>query len=175
MTINVMNLRQTILKEHSKGNCTKIVNWVGNSQKRFDELFNLFLNDEYRVIQRAAWPLSYIAIACPKLIFKHFAKLIKNLNKPGLHTAVKRNTVRLLQEVVIPERFHGEVMDLCFGFISSLDEAVAVKAFSLTILQNLSKQYPDIKQEMKTIIEDRWDFETAAFKSCAMKILKRIY
>ena len=135
MTINVMNLRQTILKEHSKANCTEIVNWVGNSQKRFDELFNLFLNDEYRVVQRAAWPLSYIAIACPKLIAKHFAKLIRNLHKPGLHNAVKRNTVRLLQEVAIPERFH----------------------------------------EMKTIIEDRWDFETAAFKSCAMKILKRIY
>jgi hypothetical protein len=48
-----MDLRQTILAEHSKANCNKIVKWVGNSQKRFSELFNLFLNSEYRVNQRA--------------------------------------------------------------------------------------------------------------------------
>ena len=30
-----MDLRQTILAEHSKANCNKIVKWVGNSQKRF--------------------------------------------------------------------------------------------------------------------------------------------
>jgi hypothetical protein len=38
-----MDLRQTILAEYSKANCNKIVKWVGSSQKRFSELFNLFL------------------------------------------------------------------------------------------------------------------------------------
>ena len=41
-----MKLRETILKEHSKANCRRIVKWVGHDQKRFDELFSLFLNDE---------------------------------------------------------------------------------------------------------------------------------
>lgn len=169
-----MNLREAILAEHSKAQTNKIINWVGDSQKRFDELFSLFLHDENRVVQRAGWPLSYIAIAYPKLIVKHFSELLKNLHKSRLHSAVKRNTVRMLQEITIPQRFHGDVMNLCFDYISSPDEAVAVKAFSLTILQNLSKQYPDIKQELKTIIENRWDFETAAFHSRARKILKEL-
>ncbi len=167
-----MKLRETILKEHSKANCTRIVNWIGQEQKRFDQLFNLFLNDEYRVVQRAAWPLSYIVIAHPRLIQKHFSKLIKNLHKPNIHDSVKRNTLRLLQEISIPKRFHGEVMSTCFDYIMSPTEKAAIKAFSLTILHNLSKQYPDIKQELKTVIEDRWDFETAAFHSRAKKILK---
>lgn len=80
----------------------------------------------------------------------------------------------MLQEITVPQRFHGDVMNLCFDYISSPDEAVAIKAFSLTILQNLSKQYPDIKQELKTIIENRWDFETAAFHLRARKILKEL-
>ena len=33
-----MNLREEILKEHSKAQCTKIVNWVGTNQQRFDEV-----------------------------------------------------------------------------------------------------------------------------------------
>ena len=169
-----MNLRETILKEHSKANCTRIVKWIGSDQKKFDELFGLFLYDEYRVVQRAAWPLSNAAMAHPQLIKKHFGKLIRNLGKPGLHDAVKRNTVRLLQDVPIPERFHGGVMNICFDYIQSPDETAAVKAFSLTILEKFSVQYPEIKNELKTIIEDRWNYEKAAFRSRAKKILKRL-
>jgi hypothetical protein len=32
------------------------------------------------------------------------------------------------------------------------------------------KDYPGIKQELKLIIEERWPYETAAFRSRAKKI-----
>src|SRR3989337_3469804 len=102
-----MKLREQILKEHTKANCDLIVKWVGNSQQRFDELFDLFLHDEYRVVQRAGWPLSNAVIAYPKFIQKHFSQLLKNLEKPNLHNSVKRNTVRLLQNMLVPQRFQG--------------------------------------------------------------------
>jgi len=168
-----MTLRDQLLKEHTKANCDAIVKWIGNSQQRFDELFKLFLSDEYRIAQRAAWPLSYAAVANPKFIQKHFSKLLGNLQKTNLHTAVKRNTVRLLQDIPIPEKFHGQVMNLCFDYVISPGEAAAVKAFSLTILENLSRQYPEIKSELKTVIEDRWHFESAAFHARARKILEK--
>jgi hypothetical protein len=148
------------------------VDWVGNSQKKFDELFNLFLNSEYRINQRAAWPLSCCVMAHPGFISKHFRALIRNLHKPGIHDSVKRNTLRLLQHINIPKKFHGEIMDTCFHYLSSPDEPVAVKAFALTILQNLSKQYPEIRNEIKLIIEERWEHETPAFHSRAKKFLK---
>ena len=169
-----MKLREIILAEHSKANCNRIVNWIGTNQQRFDELFRLFLVDEYRVVQRAAWPLSNAVMAHPLFIQKHFGKLIRKLEKPGIHDSVKRNSIRLLQYVSIPEKFHGKIMNRCFEYISSPHEAVAIKAFSLTVLQNLSRQYPEIRQELKTIIEDRWDFESAAFRSRAKKILKEL-
>lgn len=106
-----MNLRETILEEHSKKNCDKIISWVGTDQKRFDELFLLFLNDEYRVTQRASWPLSFCTKAHPFFIEKKLDKLLKNLKKPGLHDAVKRNTVRLLQHVNIPKQQEGVIME----------------------------------------------------------------
>ena len=166
-----MKLRDEILKEHSKEQTGRIVQWVGNSQERFDELFELFIKDEHRVVQRAGWPLSYCVIEHPALIKKHFGRLIKNLDQQGLHNAVKRNTIRLLQAVTIPKKYQGTVMNICFSYIASPDEAVAIKAFSLTVLQNLSKTYPEILPELKLLIEERWDYETAAFKSRAKKIL----
>jgi hypothetical protein len=168
-----MNLRNSILAEHSKANCKRIVKWIGSDQQRFDALFALFLHDEPVVMQRAAWPMSNSVIEHPQLVHKHFAKLLANLTKPHLHTAIKRNTLRLLQEVDIPIRYHGKVMNTCFEYILEPEEKPAVKASALAILQKLSFIYPEIIAEMTTIINDRWELESAAFRSRAKKILRK--
>lgn len=169
-----MNLREEILKEHSRAQCTKIVKWVGSNQQRFNELFGLFIHDDYRVVQRSGWPLSYCVIDYPSFINKHWKALINNLKKPGLHNAVKRNSIRLMQDLEIPEKFHGEIMDICFRFLESPTEALAVKVFSMSVLGNLAALYPDIKPELKLVIEEQLPHQTAGFKSRAKKVLKML-
>jgi hypothetical protein len=167
-----MDLKQTILDEHSKKQCMKIVNWVGNNEDRFAELMKLFFDGDNLVAQRAGWPISYCVMAHPKLAEPYFKKLIDLLNKPSVHNAIHRNIVRLLQSVEIPGKFEGQVMDTCFNFIQSPSTPAAVKAFSITCLENLSKKYPEILPELRLIIEERWDTESAAFRSRARRILK---
>jgi len=53
------------------------------------------------------------------------------------------------------KKMNGQVIDLCFRYIAISNEAVAIKAFSLTELQNLSKLYHDIRNELKLVIEER--------------------
>jgi|SRR5437868_6041962 len=168
----MFDLRSEILKEHSKAQCTKIVKWIGADQKRFDELIRLFINDEYRVVQRAAWPLGYCVKAHPKFIDKHWKKIIDNLGKPDLHVAVKRNTMRFLQDIAIPEKYHGEIMNICFQYQESQTEALAVKVFSLTVLGNLAKMYPEITAEVKLLIEEQLPHQTIGYRSRAKKLLK---
>ncbi len=167
-------LRQEILKEHSKAQCTRLVKWVGDNQQRFDELFSLFLNDEYRVVQRAAWPVSYCTIAHPGFINKHWDKLIKNLEKPGLHDAVKRNSLKLLEAIDIPEKYHGAIMNICFNCLESPIATLAVKVYSMAVLGNMVAAYPEIIPELKLLIEDQLPHQTAGFKSRAKKVLKQI-
>ena len=167
-----MNLRETILSEHSKTNCDRIVTWIGSNQQRFNELFYLFLNDESRVTQRAAWPLSFSAIAHPALMKNNFEKLIKNLHHPNLHDVITRNTVKLLQQIEISEECEGDVMNICFQYVESPTEAVAIKAFSLTILGKLAKKFPEILPEIKLLIEGQSEHQTAAFKSRSKRLLK---
>ena len=150
----------------------QIVNWIGADQKRFDELFALFGGNDPVLVQRAAWPMSYAVIDNPSLISKHWKKLLQQLQQPGIHDAVKRNGIRLMEGLAIPEKFHGDVMNICFDFITDPKEKPAIKAFSLTVLYNLSKQYPEIKNELKVVIESQWENESAAFRSRARKMLK---
>ena len=169
-----MNLSNQLRKEHSKNNCLKVVKWVGNSPARLASLLDLFLSDEYRMVQLAAWPLSYVAQAHPEMIRKHLPSIIRNLQRTDTHPAARRNTMRLLQYVEIPKKYQGLVMDRCFTYICDPKEKAAVKAFSLTVLENLSTQYPDIRNELCSIIEDRWDSETPAFRSRARKVLQTV-
>ena len=166
-----MDLRKALLKEHSKNQCNKIVKFIDADQARFAELMNLFFEGEYRITQRAAWPMSYCVAEHPELIKPYLKKLIDHLGKKGLHPAIYRNTLRLLQFEEVPQKYHGKLMTSCFDFIQSNEVPSAIKAFALTILENLSKQYPDIKAELKLIIEERWELEKPAFISRARKIM----
>ena len=169
-----MNLREEILKEHSKEHALKIANYACTSKKNFKALMQCFMSDEYRLAQRAAWSVSWAAKKKPVMITPFIKDLVAVLQKSNVHTAVIRNAVRVLEAIDIPEKFHGTVMNACFNFIEQPSTPVAIKAFSLTTLFNLSNFYPEIKHELKIIIEERWDTETAAFKSRGKKILNNI-
>ncbi len=170
----LMNLEEQILQENSRANCDIIVKWVGASQKKFDQLFQLFLHGDSITTQRAGWPLSYAVQNHPQLIDKHFDSLLNNLTRTGMHNAVRRNTMRLLQDINIPEQYQGQAMDIAFNYIIDPKEKAAVKAFSLTVLENMLEEYPEIGPELKLVIEDQWENQTAAFHSRAKKILYRL-
>ena len=46
-----MNIREALLKEHTKKNTTRIVDYIDADKDRFAELMDLFFNDVYRVNQ----------------------------------------------------------------------------------------------------------------------------
>ena len=167
-------LKKMIHKEHSKAQMLVIVDWVGEDKKRFNELVKLFISKDLLISQRAGYPLSNIAIKHPAWVLPHLGKIISFAQVPGVHDAVRRNTVRILEHVSIPKKVHGIVMNLCFDFISNPNEKVAVKAFSLTILEHMIQDYPEIGAELKIIIEDQWDFQTPAFRVRAKKILNKL-
>ena len=64
------------------------------------------------------------------------------------------------------------MINTCFKFLESSTEALAVKVFSMTVLSNLAKQYPEIVPEIKIVIEDQLPHQSAGFKSRAKKVLK---
>ena len=124
-----MDLLQLLRSEHSKKQTDRIVGYIGDDPTRFATLIDLFFKGEYRITQRAAWPLSYCVRAHPALIGPYFKSLLDNLARKDIHVAVIRNTVRLLQDVDIPKKYHGRVMSTCFEFIQSPETPIAVKGF----------------------------------------------
>jgi hypothetical protein len=169
-----MDFRDSLQKEHSKNQTTKIADYVGFNKARFKQLVEVYLAGPYRITQRAAWPLSLCVERHPELILPHLGHLLKYAARPGVHDAVRRNTVRLLQFIEIPPRYMGAVADLCFGYLSDRKEAIAVRVFSMTVLSNLASKEPGLCEELKLLIEDELPYASPAFRSRGSRTLKAL-
>src|SRR5688500_2686004 len=112
-----MDLKKRLELGQSKLQTGEIVEYVNGRPNRFKLLLEVFLNGSYHITQRAAWPLSICVERWPYLIDSHLKTLLDFLDKPRIHDAVKRNTVRLFQFIDIPKRYHGKVTALCFEYL----------------------------------------------------------
>ncbi|MEM6522185.1 MAG: hypothetical protein AAGF85_00155 [Bacteroidota bacterium] len=168
-----MNIKNELLKEHSKQQAEKIANYIGNDPLRFTKLIDCLLDHEYRVSQRAAMALSHTVDRNPNLLSPHLDRLVQNLRN-NVHVAVVRNTIRLLQEVNIPDNLMGDVADICFGLMESNETPIAVKVFAMTVLANICEKEPDLKNELALIIEDQIPYGSAGFRNRGTKILNKL-
>ena len=163
-----MDIRQVLMSGHSKQRTMAIVEFIGDDPKRFAELMKLFFAGDYRLTQRAAWPMSY----CAELILPYLLKLLACLDREDLHVAVKRNVMRLLQYIEIPKRMTGKVYAHAVDLLDNADEPIAVRAFAMTVAARIAKSEPDLMNELRLIVKKHLPHSTAAFQVRAREILR---
>lgn len=167
-----MNLVDTLSNEHSKSQTMRIVRWIGNDKQRFKQLMDIFLGTDKRLSQRSAWALSYCAEMHPELILPWLNRLISNLGQPNTHPAIDRNTLRFLQFMDVPKRFHGQLIHTCFQMLQKADTPIAVRAFAMTVAFNIVQQEPEMARELKLLIEEWLPNASPGEKSRAKRTLK---
>ncbi len=170
-----MNLRAEILQASFPEDLPKIIKSVGEDAQCFAELIEMLLESQkdYRPSQKALRLLLYYTKHHPEYFDTHLERIILNLKNPVRDT-VKRNTLRLLEELEIPEAWMGEAANICFELLESADTAIAIKVFAMTVLYHISLKEPDLQSELKIILENQMPYGSAGFKSRAKKILKAI-
>ncbi len=169
-----MDIKEALLKEHTKDQCVVIVNHIGKNTDRFSQLVAVFLRGPYRLTQRAAWPLSVCCEKEPHLIRPHLNKILNKLGQADLQVAVKRNVVRLLQFIPIPKHLQGKTVDICFQFLQNNMEPIAVRVFAMTVLANLAKALPELKNDLIPLVEDHLPYASTGFTSRGRKVLKEL-
>jgi hypothetical protein len=168
-----MDIKAELLKEHSKKQTTKIARYIGIDKELFADLMKLFLYGEYIVTQRAARCVNECVEKYPGLIHPYLKQIIGNLDR-HVHDAVRRNTLRILQLIELPESLFGIVTERCFQFLASKSEPVAVKVFAMQVLFNISEKEPGLKNELRLLIEEQMPYASAGFKARGTHILQAL-
>lgn len=169
-----MDITKLLEERHSKQTTELIAKYLIQNPNSISTLINLIDTANIAIKQRASWPISVIAQKKPNLLLPYLEELVSKIEESENHPAVNRNIVRGFQYMKIPEEFEGRILNRCFEFISDHNQPVAVKAFSMTVVHNLSKKYPEICGELKTVIESILPNGSAGIKSRGNKILKAL-
>lgn len=168
-----MNLKEELLKEHSLVQAKKISLWAVESKSNLKQLMAVFFGKEKLLVQRASWSASKAHELKPDWFHNYIPQLIACLEKP-IHGSVRRNSLRMLQTMEIPESLRGKLIDILFSLLMDPKTESAVKAFGMTVASNIAEEYPELKNELKIIIEDQLPYATPSFKSRAKKIIKKL-
>jgi len=80
----------------------------------------------------------------------------------------------VFEPLEIPDNLQDELADLCFGYLADPKEALAIRCASMTILEKICRKIPELKPELRLLIEEHFEHGTAGFKSRARKILKMV-
>lgn len=168
-----MDIAEVLRNGHTKSNTMRIVRYVGSDGEKFSVLMDIFFNGEYRMTQRSAWAVNYCVQYHPELIKPYLNKCIDLLPKKQVHAAVRRNVVRLLQYVEIPKKLQGKVYSHCLDLIDDLKEAIAVKAFAVSVATKIAKKEPSLVNELQLVIKKHLPHTTVAFHKRALDILSR--
>jgi hypothetical protein len=169
-----MNFSTLLENTHSKATTTLIVDEIEANPSKLDELMQLMLGKDLLLAQRAAWPFSFVAEKNPLLFKRYIPQLIQKLENKDDHPAIKRNILRAFQYFNFSAKHEGKLLNISFNLLNDFEQPIAIKAFAMTVIYNLSEKYPEIKNELKLSIENLLPHGSAGIKSRGNKILKQL-
>lgn len=168
-----MDLKKALLEDRTKEYYETLAKQIVADKILLGNLVELVISNDALISNRAAWVISKCADQNITFLKPHISKFILALTK-AKSDGVKRNMLRVLQELVVPKRLHGILVDQCFQIMESKKEAIAIKVFAMTVLSNVCNDIPELKNELRILIEDQLPYGSAGFRSRANKILSKL-
>jgi hypothetical protein len=169
------DLINILLQGQARQTVDDVIIWASDNPAKFKILVEVISgNLDQNIRDRAAWAMSYIAVDNPSILKYHWDTFVNLLANKNTSSPIKRNLVRFMQEVEIPEKHHGKITNRCFELVNDPQEDIAIRAFAMTVLGNLVDKYPEIGNELKLSIEELLPYASAGLKNRAGKILKQL-
>lgn len=168
-----MTLEELLILGQSRKNIDQLILMVLNNPKLFNELWSIFISNKEPESRRAAWAIDILNEDHPFVQEIHIDSLISKLGE-FKHDGLKRHSLSILQNHSIKPDNKGILASYCFKWLETPGESVAVKAYSIKILEQIAEEEPEIKRELIDIIEIQLDEGTPGFKNIGLKTIQRL-
>lgn len=150
----------------------------------FFQLLQFCFSSQQKLAAKACWVFEFVCQENPTLLFPHFDYFIENLKYVKFDSA-KRPLCRILSlfchEASKFEDFNNlftinnrqAITEICFDWLIN-NEKVALKCYSMRILEFLGRDNEWIHPELQLILEQNIHLHSAAYKAAAKDVLKKI-
>ena len=142
----------------------------------FKKLLEYSFMEDKKLAFRASWTLTKVCDRFPALIYPHIENIIRKLEDLDNESA-ERSFLRIISLSdfeMIPENLYGILADHCFKKLNSAVSSIAVKAYSMDIIYELSLKYPELSNELSASINMIQGEASAGVIARGRKILKKL-
>jgi len=124
---------------------------------------------------QASWLMTHLIERKPAIVDQDDVLIFVELLESDILEGVERNIWRSLSFIKIPEIHHESLINIAFEKLENHKTAVAVQAFSMTVLEKLLINEPELQQALKEILMLKLEQQpSAGIRSCATKIIGKI-
>lgn len=138
--------------EASRANTDYVANWAGTNAERIADLVDIALNADGQTAARALWALEKVAAAHHNILLPHIPALVAALPR-FTFSGMRRIACKILMLTDVPQDFDGPIIDFCFRMLETPDEPIGVKANSMSLIASRLSDYPELKPELKAIVD----------------------
>ncbi|GAB3363769.1 hypothetical protein GCM10027566_32540 [Arachidicoccus ginsenosidivorans] len=140
----------------------RIATSAAQSQSAFGQLLALMSSQNVLCCKRAAWCFSLAAKLRPGWTINCQKDLVALLDRENPPDGLLRNTLRILRDSRLQPAFYDRLAYHCFNFVEDPKQAIAIRAFAMHILGQIGLALPDIRSEVKAIIDYYFTGQTHA-------------
>lgn len=128
---------------------------------------------EAPIASRFLWTLSDVGLARSAKLLPVLPYLLEIM--PQLtHIETEVTYANYWRICGVPEENEGEVIDLLFGWLQSSTINVATKSRTVFVLFELTKKYPELKNEFRLVLKEQQHKYSRTFEKRAQKILEHL-
>lgn len=144
---------------------------IANCDMDLKELLPLLYADK-KTAYRFSWMLSDVGIAYPQKLFSELPGIFERRKETDILN-FEQQFVKYWRLCGVPEENKGEAIDMMFRMLTDPKESVHIKTVALDVLYELTKEYPELKNELRLCIEETKE-EQSSFKQKSERILKQL-
>jgi 8-oxo-dGTP diphosphatase len=159
---------------------TKEADWVASSaidnHAIFMKLFEYSFSHDKKLALRASWTLTKVCDRFPEIIYPYLGQIVESLNKIENESAL-RSFLRILSLSDLKQTNRRQqciLADFCFNALNSGFSAIAVKAYSMEVLYQLSLIYHELANELATSILFLMEDGSAGITARGKTILRKL-
>ncbi len=171
--MTISELRDLLQQRVHVSEVKHLANEIAKSKENVDLLMRVFLENEGLAARYASWVLQHVCDINPQLADPYQKKLLELLRVEA-HASVHRCALRALELIEIKEELVPEAIEIGFNYLIDVSQPIAMKVYSMGLLFNCCKPYPELLAELKMHIEEQLPRQSPGFKSKAKKVLAGI-
>lgn len=131
------------------------------------------LDEEGKVPMYFTWLLGEIVEKAPEMLVPVLPELFERRKQTNIQ-GYRRSLAKWMYHAGLPAGLEGEALDALFLWARDPAAQVSIVRFALLVLCGVAENYPDLRPELRLVLEEQRDLRTKNFQKQVDGILSKL-